>query len=343
MAARANWVRMTVASGGTGTITLAPISNVPSFAKKHGTGSTVINYVIFDPSTGLYETGTGSYNGTSHELSARTVIESYTGAAFGTSAIDVATSAVVFPGPTIQDVTDFLAGVLSGSDNASEVRTALELGSAAVADTEDFAAAAHNQAAETITSGTLAVGRLPAFTGDVTIAAGTGETVIPDESIGTIKLGSDVTAFAKEVLVAADEDAGRQTFGFTQTLGGTLEGDVAMWDGSGFVMERQRTSISFRLPTPVNGTETITDYFGFEGVPIGVVPHLESGSATLTLSINGTPIGGLSGISVGTGRTLTSATADLDPWTASSYMTFTLSEVTGATKFSAAFIYDRVR
>jgi hypothetical protein len=106
MASRTNWAKMSVSSGGTGSITLASVTNFPTFAQKHGSGSTTIDYVIYDDTTGAYETGTASYNGTTHVLSSRTVTESYTGSTFGTSAINAATSAVVFNAPTVADVVD---------------------------------------------------------------------------------------------------------------------------------------------------------------------------------------------------------------------------------------------
>lgn len=106
MANRTNWAKMSVSSGGTGSITLAAVSNFPTFALKHGTGSTSIDYVIYDDSTGVYEVGTASYNGTTHVLSSRTVVESFTGGAYGTSAIDAPTTAVVFNAPSVNAVVD---------------------------------------------------------------------------------------------------------------------------------------------------------------------------------------------------------------------------------------------
>jgi hypothetical protein len=106
MASRTNWAQMSVSVGGTGSLTLASISNTPTFAQAHGSGSTSIDYVISDITSGMYEAGTATYDGTTHVLSSRSVTQSYTGGAFGTSAINVATTAKVFNAPTIQSVVD---------------------------------------------------------------------------------------------------------------------------------------------------------------------------------------------------------------------------------------------
>jgi hypothetical protein len=107
MASRTNWAEMTVSSGGTGSITLAAVdAATPTFAQKHGTGSTTIDYVIVDTTNGRFEAGTASYNGTTHVLSSRTVTESWTSGTFGTSAVNATSSARVFNAPTIQSVVD---------------------------------------------------------------------------------------------------------------------------------------------------------------------------------------------------------------------------------------------
>lgn len=101
MASSANWAQMSVTAGGTGSLTLADYNLVtPSFDDKFGSGATTVGYVIVDPLVGRFERGTASFNGTTKVLSSRTVVESYTGGAYGTSAINVTTDAVVFAGAT---------------------------------------------------------------------------------------------------------------------------------------------------------------------------------------------------------------------------------------------------
>jgi hypothetical protein len=167
------------------------------------------------------------------------------------------------------------------------------------------------------------------------IAAG-----LVDGTYGDIVVSGDGTVMT---FVPADPEASRTALELTQSIGSLLEGEVLTHDGTGLVMERQQSTIPFRMATPVNGTETINDYMGFGGVPIGLVPHLDAGTANVTVSINGVAIPGLSNVPVTTTRTLTLATADLPAWADTSYMTFTLSSVTGASKFSAALVYQRVR
>lgn len=132
MASRTNFAKMSVSSGGTGSITLASVSNFPTFAAKHGSGSTSIDYVIYDDTTGNYETGTASYNGTTHVLSSRTVTESYTSSTFGTSAINVPTTAYVFNAPTVGSVVDLTsAQTLTNKTLTSPTMTAPVLGTPA--------------------------------------------------------------------------------------------------------------------------------------------------------------------------------------------------------------------
>lgn len=147
MGSRTNWAKMAVSSGGTGSITLTAVSGCPTFAQKHGSGSTSIDYVIADETNGRYESGTGSYNGTTHVLSGRTVVESYTGGAYGTSAINATTSAVVYCGLPVQAITDFATTILDDA-NASAVLSTLGI-------TTDGAAVASD--VNTGTSTTLAV------------------------------------------------------------------------------------------------------------------------------------------------------------------------------------------
>jgi hypothetical protein len=132
MASRTNFAKMSVSAGGTGSITLAAVTNFPTFADKHLTGSTAIDYVIYDDTTGVYETGTANYNGTTHVLSSRTVTESCVSGTFGTSAIDAPTTAYVFNAPTVGAVVDLTSEqTLTNKTLTSPILTSPVLGTPA--------------------------------------------------------------------------------------------------------------------------------------------------------------------------------------------------------------------
>ena len=103
MAKFLNRAKMTISSGGTGTITLG--SNSPgymTFATAGASNGDIIDYCIED---GLnFEVGTATYNSTGPTLSSRTVTQSYNGSSYGTSATNVTTSAVVFGTPLAADI-----------------------------------------------------------------------------------------------------------------------------------------------------------------------------------------------------------------------------------------------
>lgn len=110
------------------------------------------------------------------------------------------------------DVTTAGKALLTAADAAAQ-RTALALGSAALQAASAFAAAVHQHAATDLTSGTIPSARMPALTGDVTMAAGTTETAIPPASIATAKLGVDITTAGKSLLTGADAAAQRTALG----------------------------------------------------------------------------------------------------------------------------------
>jgi hypothetical protein len=105
MASRANWARMTSTTGGTGSLTLSAVSGQPTFAQAFGTGSTTVDYVIEAADT--REAGTATYNGTTNVLSGRTVIQTWNGSAFGTTALNIPTTGVsIYCAPVYQRVAE---------------------------------------------------------------------------------------------------------------------------------------------------------------------------------------------------------------------------------------------
>lgn len=98
-----NRAKMTVTSGGTGTITLGSASTgYQTFATAGASDGDVIDYCIEDGIN--FEVGTATYNSTGPTLSSRTVTQSYNGTSYGTNAINVTTSAVAFITPLAADI-----------------------------------------------------------------------------------------------------------------------------------------------------------------------------------------------------------------------------------------------
>ncbi len=117
----ANWARMRVSVGGTGNLTLADFNaTTPSLDDKFGAGTTSVGYVIVDSVAGRYERGTGTFNGTTKVLVRSSVVESWTGGSYGTSAINATTDATVFTGPMAGSLgTDGTYGSLILTDNGT--------------------------------------------------------------------------------------------------------------------------------------------------------------------------------------------------------------------------------
>lgn len=135
----ANWARMRVSSGGTGTLTLADYNaTTPSLDDKFGAGTTSVGYVIVDSVAGRYERGTGTFNGTTKALVRSTVVETWSAGSYDTSgtAINATTDATVFTGPMAGSLgTDGTYGVLTLSDNGTTVAFVAEsVTEAAIAD-----------------------------------------------------------------------------------------------------------------------------------------------------------------------------------------------------------------
>jgi hypothetical protein len=125
MASLVNWAKMRVSSGGTGSITLADFNaTTPSLDDKLGSGSTDISYVGLDSVAGRYERGTASFDGTTKVLSSRTVVESWSGGTYGTSAVDLTTDAIVFTAQTtsrLGDDADYVAFTVSADGTVATI------------------------------------------------------------------------------------------------------------------------------------------------------------------------------------------------------------------------------
>jgi hypothetical protein len=144
--ARANWVKGATTTGGTGSLTLTAVTGYPTFAMALGTGETTVSYTIV--SSGLRESGTATFNGTTNVLSGRTVIQSWNGTVYGTSAQNFPTSGVeVFCAPVHQEVATLIPA-----------------------------------------TGLLTTSHVPAFTGDVTNTAGSLALTIADEAVTAAKI-----------------------------------------------------------------------------------------------------------------------------------------------------------
>lgn len=97
-----NRARVTVASTGTGTLTLSTaVAGYQTFTSAGVQNNDVVSYVIED---GLnWEVGTGTYTTSTNTLT-RTVTQSFNGSTYGTTAISVTASAQVFISPLAADL-----------------------------------------------------------------------------------------------------------------------------------------------------------------------------------------------------------------------------------------------
>jgi hypothetical protein len=162
-----------------------------------GTGLTSIS-TLLNSNTTKSDVGLGNVT----NIEAQPVNADLTAIAGLTSAAD---KGIQFTGSGTAGVYDLTAAgkaLLDDADAAAQ-RTTLGLGTAATSATGDFAAAAHNQSATTITSGTLAVAR-----------GGTGVTSLPmigvataaDAAAARTVLGvTNVGAYTGQIETAADK------------------------------------------------------------------------------------------------------------------------------------------
>ncbi len=324
MASRTNWAQMSVSVGGTGSLTLASISNTPTFAQAHGSGSTSIEYVIFDVTAGAYETGTATYNGTTHVLSSRTVTQSYTGGAYGTSAINAATTAKVFNAPTIQLIADLASAQtltnksMSGSSNTFT-----------------------NIPLATAVTGNLPVANLASGTGATSSTFLRGDGAWAAVTSANV---SDATTAGLELITATDDAAQRTAIGLGATFSGTADGQVFKWDTSDstWAAERETSSVTFGSALPTARTTILSEYPNFSGVATAVRARTGTGTLTLAILIDGVAIPGLSAVTVTTSPTTTVVTSD-GTWNANSILSYTITAPSGATDFSASLLFERIR
>lgn len=119
-----NRAKMTITSGGTGTLTLGSAANgYQTFANSGAQNGDTVSYAIEDGL--MFEVGNATYNSTGPTLSNRVVTNSYDGTTYGTNKLTVSTNALVFITPLAAD----LATASSVSAIPNPVAMALVFGS----------------------------------------------------------------------------------------------------------------------------------------------------------------------------------------------------------------------
>ena len=184
-----NRARMTVASTGTGTLTLgsAASGGFQSFAQAGVANGDTVSYVIEDTG-GIFEYGTGTYTTTGTTLS-RTVIKSFDGTIYGTTAISVTSSAIVYLTALAADILN-PANNLSDLQSASTAKTNLSLNNV-----ENTALSTWAGGSNITTLGTVATGTWSA-TAIALTKGGTGATdaATARSNLG-LAIGSNVQAY----------------------------------------------------------------------------------------------------------------------------------------------------
>jgi hypothetical protein len=166
---------------------------------------------------------------------------------------------------------------------------------------------------------------------------------MPTNIVGITNLDSTITTAAKSLLDDADYATMRATLELDGTIDGINEGDRFVWDGvDSWDVEQPKGAISIGQ-TPVVGTKVISDYPNFRGVITGVYTKLGAGTLTLSVSVDGVAVPGLSSVSVTTARAGVAATGSGVTFNASSVITYTIASPTAATDFTASVLVTRIR
>lgn len=159
--------------------------------------------------------------------------------------------------------------------------------------THEDAAGGGTLDADAIASGTLAAGRMPAFTGDVTTSAGSVSTTIANNAVTTAKIADGQVTKAKIENISASKLLGRGDSGSGAPQELTVGTGLSV---SGTTMNSLRTSKVITSDQSVTSSTTLTDVTGL-GVAIeaskkyhfyAYLPYNEAGTAGgLKLAING--------------------------------------------------------
>jgi hypothetical protein len=291
MAERANWVRMSSVTGGVGTLTLAAITNYPTFTQGFGSGSSTVKYLI--TSTGKREGGIGTFDATAGTLARDTVRASWqSGEAIGTAKINFPTSGVIIScAPLAEDVLE--AGDAISYGDLSDIPT-------------EFTPESHTHAISEVTDLQTTLDAKAEDLGDLGDVTNTtpADSYVPVYNEGT-------ETFVTRQLATTDlSDAA--------TVEGSNGDFLVKVDGqwANRTAAQARSDIGLALggipipldTAPVNGTVYLCLYAPRAGTITALTHQLTSGSVSVAIQIGGVSVTGLSAISPSS-KTTTSASA----------------------------------